>query len=69
MSAETISNITDRVLPEIQSWKNRPLDWVYPIVWLDAVHYKVMDEKNQSATGLYIMYWRSTPKGGKSFWA
>lgn len=37
--AETISSITYRVLPEIQSWKNRPLDRVYPIVWLDAVHY------------------------------
>ena len=34
ISAETISSITDRVLPEIQSWKNRPLDRVYPIVWL-----------------------------------
>lgn len=32
ISAETISSITDRVLPEIQSWKNRPLDRVYPIV-------------------------------------
>lgn len=47
ISAETISSITDRVLPEIQSWKSRPLDPVYPIVWLDAVHYKVMDEKNR----------------------
>lgn len=50
ISAETISSITDRVLPEIQSWKNRPLDRVYPIMWLDAVHYKVMDEKNQPVT-------------------
>lgn len=45
ISAETISSITDRVLPEIQSWKNRPLDRVYPIVWLDAVHYKVMERR------------------------
>ena len=50
ISAETISSITDRVLPEIQSWKNRPLDRVYPIVWLDAVHYKVMYEKNRPVT-------------------
>ena len=47
ISAETISSITDRVLPKIQSWKSRPLDSVYPIVWLDAVHYKVMDGKNR----------------------
>ena len=50
ISAETISSITDRVLPEIQSWKSRPLDRIYPIVWLDAVHYKVMDEKNRPVT-------------------
>lgn len=50
ISAETISSITDRVLPEIQSWKSRSLDPVYPIVWLDAVHYKVMDEKNRPVT-------------------
>ena len=47
---EQFGSITDRVLPEIQNWKNRPLDRVYPIVWLDAVHYKVMDEKNRPVT-------------------
>ena len=47
ISAETISSITDRVLPELEVWRNRSLDEVYPIVWLDALHYKVMDEKNR----------------------
>lgn len=64
ISAETISSITDRVLPEIQSWKNRPLDRVYPIVWLDAVHYKVMNEKNRP-----IMYWPLHAREGKGFLA
>lgn len=50
ISPETISSITDRILPELQSWKNRTLDSVYPIVWLDAIHYKVMDEKNRPVT-------------------
>lgn len=50
VSAETISSITDRVLPELESWRNRTLDEVYPIVWLDAVHYKVMDDKNRVVT-------------------
>lgn len=50
ISAETISAITDRILPEIQTWKNRSLDNVYPIVWLDAIHYKVKDEKNRAVT-------------------
>ena len=47
ISADTISSITDRVLPELQSWRNRNLDAVYPIVWMDAIHYKVMDDKNR----------------------
>lgn len=45
VSADTISSITDRVLPEIKAWKSRSLERVYPIVWMDAIHYKVMDER------------------------
>ena len=32
----SISSITDRVLPELEAWRNRSLDEFYPIVWLDA---------------------------------
>lgn len=45
ISKETISNITDKVWPEIKAWRSRMLDEVYPIVWMDAIHYKVRDEK------------------------
>lgn len=45
ISTETISSITDHVLPKIQSWENRLLGRVYPIVWFNAFHYKVMDNK------------------------
>ena len=45
VSAETISSITDRVLPEIKAWRSRSLDPVYPIVWLNAIHYKVTDDR------------------------
>ncbi len=50
VSAETVSAITDRVLPEIQAWKSRMLDAVYPIVWLDAIHYKVKDEQGRAVS-------------------
>lgn len=50
VSAETISSITDRVLPEIKAWKPRSLDSVYPIVFMDAIHYKVMDERGQAVS-------------------
>lgn len=50
LSADTISNITDRIMPELESWRIRPLEDVYPIVWMDAIHYKVMDDKNRPQT-------------------
>lgn len=50
LSADTISAITDRVLPEIKDWKTRILDPVYAICWLDAIHYKVRDENGRAVT-------------------
>lgn len=44
VSATVLSEITDRIIPQVKEWQNRPLDDVYPIVWLDAMHYKVKDE-------------------------
>ncbi len=43
VSTTTLSEITDRVIPQVKEWQNRPLDDLYPIVWLDAMHYKVRD--------------------------
>jgi len=38
-----VSDITDRLLPQIEEWQNRPLDEVYPVVLIDAVHFSVRD--------------------------
>jgi transposase-like protein len=43
ISHDTLSEITDRVIPQVKEWQNRPLENVYPIVWMDAIHYKVRD--------------------------
>jgi putative transposase len=43
ISATTLSDITDSIIPLVKEWQNRSLDDVYPIVWLDAMHYKVRD--------------------------
>jgi putative transposase len=43
LSHETISNITDAVLEEVQAWQSRPLEPVYPILYLDALVVKVRD--------------------------
>lgn len=49
VSNATISGITDKVIPELRQWQSRPLDAIYPIIWLDAIHYKVRNKD----TGLY----------------
>ncbi len=38
-----ILDVTDKVLPQIEDWKNRPLDEVYPILYIDAIHYSVRE--------------------------
>ena len=50
LSAETVSSITDRVLPEIKAWRSRMLDPVYAICWLDAIHYKVKEETGRAVS-------------------
>ncbi len=41
LSEAQLTNITDKILPVIEEWRNRPLEALYAIVWLDAIHYKV----------------------------
>lgn len=41
ISPTTVSKITDKIMPLISEWQSRPLDRVYPIVYLDAIHFKV----------------------------
>ena len=44
VSPATISRVTDKIMPLLQEWRSRPLERVYPFVWLDAIHYKVRHE-------------------------
>ena len=39
-----ISDVTDKIMPQIEDWQNRPLDEIYPVVYIDAIHYSVRDE-------------------------
>ena len=43
VSKDTISRITDKVIEEMTEWQNRPLDAVYPVIFVDAIHVKVRD--------------------------
>lgn len=53
ISDGTISSITDRIIPEIKEWQNRPLESVYPLIWLDAMHYKVRDDGQVKSKAVY----------------
>ena len=44
MSKGALSQITDKVLPELEEWRNRPLSKVYPVIWMDALVFKVRHE-------------------------
>ena len=49
ISKGSLTSVTDRVLPEIRQWQNRPLEDVYPVIWLDAMHFKVRDLGKQQS--------------------
>jgi putative transposase len=53
ISHTTLSTITDRIIPVIKEWQARPLENVYCIVWLDAMHYKVKDEGRIVSRAVY----------------
>ena len=50
-----VSDITDRLLPQIEDWQNRPLDEVYPIVFIDAVHFSVRDNGQIRKLAAYVI--------------
>lgn len=53
ISPSTISRITDKVIPLLDEWRNRPLESVYPFVWMDAIHYKVREEGRVITKAVY----------------
>lgn len=53
ISATTLSSITDKVIPLVKEWQQRPLESLYCIVWLDAMHYKVKEEGRTQTRCVY----------------
>lgn len=58
-----ISDVTDKILPQIEDWQNRPLDEVYPILYIDAIHYSVRDNGVIRKLAAYVILGINT--GGK----
>lgn len=55
VSPATLSTITDKIIEEVKSWQNRPLESVYPFVWLDAIHYKVKEDGAIKTKAVYCL--------------
>lgn len=64
ISTAKISQITDKLLPVITEWRNRPLNAVYPIVFLDAMHFKIREEGKVVSKAIYSIL-GVTPEGCK----
>ena len=54
VDATRVSKITDKILPVIREWQNRPLESIYALVMLDAIHYKVREEGAVVKKAVYI---------------
>lgn len=55
LSNGTINAVTDKLLPELQAWRERDLDAIYPIVWLDAIHYKIKENGRFISKAVYTL--------------
>ena len=55
LSAEMVSKITDKILPEVKEWQSRPLNPVYPFVFMDAIHYKVKENHQYVTKAAYVV--------------
>ena len=50
-----ISDVTDKLLPQIEEWQNRPLDEIYPVFFIDAIHYSVRENGIIRKLAAYVM--------------
>jgi len=55
LSPAMLSSITDKVIPVIKEWQARPLDAVYPFVWMDAMHYKLREDGRVVSKAVYTV--------------
>jgi transposase-like protein len=55
LSTATISAIKDKIIDKVKAWQNRPLEAIYPFVWLDAIHYKIKDGGKYITKAVYTV--------------
>lgn len=55
MSADMVSKITDKILPEVKEWQARPLNQVYPFIFMDAIHFKIREDGRILNRAAYVV--------------
>ena len=55
ISTATISAITDKIISKVKEWQARPLEPIYPFVWLDAIHYKIKEGGKYISKAVYTI--------------
>lgn len=55
LSQGMLNQITDRIIPEIREWQSRPLEEMYPFIWMDAIHFKVREDGLVQPKALYTI--------------
>ena len=55
ISPELVSKISEKIMPEDNDWQNRPLEEVYPFVFMDAIHYKVKEDHRYITKAAYVV--------------
>ncbi len=55
LSAEIVSKISDKILPQVKDWQSRPLPPIYPFIFMDCIHYKVREYRRILSRAAYIM--------------
>lgn len=55
VSNGTVNAITDKLLPELQAWRERELEPLYPVIWLDAIHYKIKENGRFISKAVYTI--------------
>ena len=55
ISPELVSKISEKIMPEVNDWQNRPLESVYPFVFMDAIHYKVKENHQYITKAAYVV--------------
>lgn len=55
ISPELVSKISEKIMPEVTAWQNRPLEAVYPFVFMDAIHYKVKENHQYITKAAYVV--------------